>query len=303
MVGGGRRMRMRTAATAIAAMVVSGWAIFGGGAGAALAGGEDVAFVDATNASRQELAGAGALHRSADLDEVARRHAEAMVAAGKLFHNPELAQQVQNWSIVAENVGVGYEPSSIHQAFLDSPSHRANVLDGRVTEMGVGTTISSDGRLWVVEVFRKPAAAAAAPAPAATAAAAPAPAPVRRVRPQATPAPVAPAPVEAAAVEAPAAPVAPPVVVPVAVVVPDTAAVDLTPQPAYVAPPVSARAVVTLGTPTLVSASDSGAPVGSSVVLGAVALWLLVAAGLLRQLPRAVAATPATLRRLAVRSA
>ena len=156
MVGAGRGMRVRLAATALAAVVVSGWALFGGGAGAALAGGEDVAFLDATNASRQELAGVGGLARAADLDEVAQRHAEAMVAAGKLFHNPELAQQVQNWSVVAENVGSGYveDPDGVFAAYMASPGHRRNILTPRFKYLGVDAWRSTDtGRVYAGQVF------------------------------------------------------------------------------------------------------------------------------------------------------
>ena len=157
MVQGGRGSGgwgKRTMAVALLALAVTGWAVVGGGVGGVLADGEASAFLEATNASRQELAGAEPLVRAGDLDAVAQRHAEAMAARGKLFHNPELASQVEGWRIVAENVGVGMDVGAIHQALLDSPSHRANILDARLTQMGLGIHLDGDGSIWVVEVFR-----------------------------------------------------------------------------------------------------------------------------------------------------
>jgi hypothetical protein len=85
---------------------------------------------------------------------------------------------------------------------MNSAPHRANILDKRFTEVGVGVVVA-DGTIWVSEVFRRPATAAAAPAPTRTKApatakpkaassrssAAPAakPAPAARARPAPTP--------------------------------------------------------------------------------------------------------------------
>jgi peptidoglycan hydrolase-like protein with peptidoglycan-binding domain len=59
---------------------------------------------------------------------------------------------------------------------MNSAGHRANVISARFSQVGIGSATSQDGRLWVVEVFRAPAAAPArqaAPAPAPAPAAAP----------------------------------------------------------------------------------------------------------------------------------
>lgn len=43
------------------------------------------------------------------------------------------------WSRVAENIGAGYATAaSVVQGWIDSPGHRANLLDPRVKEIGVG---------------------------------------------------------------------------------------------------------------------------------------------------------------------
>src|SRR5689334_20057494 len=83
------------------------------------AGGEAQTFVDLANVARAGD-GVAALDTAGDLDQVAANHAAAMAAQHKLFHNPALGQQVTNWSLVGENVGVGPDAQTIHQAFLDS---------------------------------------------------------------------------------------------------------------------------------------------------------------------------------------
>lgn len=176
---------------------------------------EESQFVSATNGARASAHLAG-LRVMPDLVDVARRQAAAMASAGRIYHNPNLATDVKNWQVAAENVGRGYDVAQIHGDFMNSPGHRANILNTRVTEIGIGTA-HKDGYLYVAEVFRQPKTAAAAPAPApAPRPPAPKPAPVVVHR---APAPVAPRPAPTPA-PAPApvvapAPVAAPAPVPV----------------------------------------------------------------------------------------
>lgn len=90
-----------------------------------------------------------------DLVAVARGQARRMAARNTLYHNPSLAQQVRNFRWVGENVGYGPSVSLVHNAFMASPGHRANVLDRDYTEVGVGA-VWANGRVWIAEVFRKP---------------------------------------------------------------------------------------------------------------------------------------------------
>lgn len=198
-----RSVRRIIVALTAAAALCTGLALTGGAP--AMAGGDEAAaFVEAINASRASLAGAEALQVQGDLARVAADHAAAMAAKGSIHHNPSLGQQVTGWEVVGENVGVGPDVDTLHRAFLDSPSHRANLLDGRYREVGVGI-VRTNGLLWVVEVFRKPVPVAVAPArPPAPA---PAPAPVVAPVVAAAPAPApAPAPIAVAAPEPAPAP-------------------------------------------------------------------------------------------------
>jgi hypothetical protein len=116
-------------------------------------------FICRVNKARSD-AGEARLRIADDLTRVARKHSRTMAAEGRLHHNPSLGSDVQHWSMLAENVGVGRSVSSLHSALMDSPGHRRNILDSRPTQIGVGV-VESGGRLWVTQVFRRPTLAIA----------------------------------------------------------------------------------------------------------------------------------------------
>jgi hypothetical protein len=136
-----------------------------------------------------------------DLAEVARRHSEDMAARGVLEHNSQLANQVNGWYSLGENVGRGGSADDIHEALMASQTHRDNVL-GDYTEVGVGVAWAGD-IMYLTQVFRTPESAA----PAAYAAAV-GPTPIAEPAPEPTPAPapaaVAPPPAPAPGAVAPA---------------------------------------------------------------------------------------------------
>lgn len=113
------------------------------------------AFVDDTNAARQNHDRRAYAVRD-HLNEVAQRWAEWMAAHRTLRHNPYLESQVHDWSELGENVGVGPGEPSIQSAFMDSSSHRANILSRTFRQVGIGAARGSDGKLYVDEVFRRP---------------------------------------------------------------------------------------------------------------------------------------------------
>ncbi|MGL5829380.1 MAG: CAP domain-containing protein, partial [Angustibacter sp.] len=115
-------------------------------------------FSNLLNSSRRSY-GRRALSRSAELNSVARSWARYMASRNRLAHNPRLTRQVRNWRFVGENVGVGPSTSSLHSALMRSPGHRANILDRDFTQSGIGVAYGH-GRIWVVQVFRKPASSA-----------------------------------------------------------------------------------------------------------------------------------------------
>jgi hypothetical protein len=176
-----RRLASLLVATTVA---VGGLAVT---APAAHASTEESQFTSMANSERSSR-GLRSYSVAGDLVAVARRHAQRMAAAGKIWHNPNLGSEVSGWQAVGENVGMGGSASSIHQAFMNSAAHRANILDTDFTQVGMGTARDSKGVLYITQVFRKPMGAPApAPAPAPRATAAPRPV----YKPAAAPAPVA----------------------------------------------------------------------------------------------------------------
>ena len=130
-------------------------------------------FVTDTNHARAQHA----LHRysvPSDLTAEARRWAAYMARHHTLAHNPNYTRQMCCWSAAGENVGVGSSVGQIQRAFMNSSPHRANILSRTFTQVGIGTARSSDGRLYVDEVFRRPSHSSSVAAPAAAAPVAPA---------------------------------------------------------------------------------------------------------------------------------
>lgn len=116
------------------------------------------AFVSGINAARR-ASRRPQLATSASLTGVARAWAQSMARSNRLAHNPRVTAQVRSWRYLGENVGVGGSAPSLHQAFLRSAPHRANVVSTRYTQVGVGVAYAR-GRMWVVELFERPAAGA-----------------------------------------------------------------------------------------------------------------------------------------------
>ena len=182
-------------------------------------------FVAAINGARAS-AGLPGLAVAGDLAAVAQGQAQRMAASGTLYHNPNLATEVTGYRLAGENVGYGPSTSAIHAAFMASPPHRANILNTRYTQVGVGVVVDGGGVTWVAEVFRQPLSA---PAPVPVA---PAPAPKLTPKPVPPPAPKPAAPTPKPAVPVaqavPAAPSAPPAPQPAAEA---AAAAPTTPPP------------------------------------------------------------------------
>jgi hypothetical protein len=96
-----------------------------------------------------------------DLQSIARSWSQHMASghcsgSDSICHNPSLTSQVHNWRVVGENVGVGPGVSDIETAFMNSSPHRANILDSDYTEVGIGTAVGKDGRVYVTQDFRRP---------------------------------------------------------------------------------------------------------------------------------------------------
>lgn len=101
--------------------------------------------------------GLSALTRDPLLDQVAIEWTEVMAPKGSLSHRTDLRAQVEQrvtteWMRIGENVGWGPSAEWLHQAFYDSPPHRANML-GAYNRVGIGALVESDGDVWVTVNF------------------------------------------------------------------------------------------------------------------------------------------------------
>jgi uncharacterized protein YkwD len=112
-------------------------------------------FIAKVNAARQAN-GQAPYSVMSDLTSVARGHSANMASQQSLYHNPNLTTAVANWQAVGENVGEGPDVADIATAFMQSPEHRANILDHDFTQIGVGVSVDKNGIVWVTEDFREP---------------------------------------------------------------------------------------------------------------------------------------------------
>jgi uncharacterized protein YkwD len=96
----------------------------------------------------------GTLRLDPELSRAARLHTREMVKQDKLYHTPsdKLSKRVTNWTVLGENVGVGGDVQSLHEAFMASPAHADNVLYDSFRHMGVGVVKKGD-RMWVTVIF------------------------------------------------------------------------------------------------------------------------------------------------------
>jgi uncharacterized protein YkwD len=122
-------------------------------------------FVSRINSLRASK-GLNQLQVSGELVGVARAWTDRMVSAGQISHNPNLGSQVSGaWTKLGENVGVGHNVDGLMQAFINSPSHYANLVDPAWTFVGVGVSHAPDGRIYTTHNFMALGSAAPPPSP------------------------------------------------------------------------------------------------------------------------------------------
>ncbi len=108
----------------------------------------------ATNTSRGRF-GAPKLQLNRAMSQVAKHHSMAMAAAGSLFHTADVDVYLHgvHWHVWGENVGfTPGDVASVQQAFMDSPPHRANILNHAFRHVAIGA-VRVDGTLWVTVFF------------------------------------------------------------------------------------------------------------------------------------------------------
>ncbi len=104
--------------------------------------------------------GLTALHWDAALFKAARQHALRMADLNMLEHQlpsepnleRRLAETGAHFSAIAENIAFGRDPQTIHKGWMDSPGHRKNILDPRLTSVGIAA-VHGTGGLFAVQDF------------------------------------------------------------------------------------------------------------------------------------------------------
>lgn len=101
--------------------------------------------------------------RDPALDQVAREKATDMAVNGYFDHvSPTLGTvydmltargMAYKWA--GENIARVPSAQVAHEAFMESPDHRANILSAGYTHVGVGV-VEARGRLYVAQVFMRP---------------------------------------------------------------------------------------------------------------------------------------------------
>jgi uncharacterized protein YkwD len=104
------------------------------------------------NQSRNSV-GLPSLEVNIDLYLKAQGWSSQLASSQRLYHSNLADGNGYNWYRLGENVGYGYSIEQVHNAFMNSSGHRANILDGGYNRIGVGVTRDGGGRYWVVQEF------------------------------------------------------------------------------------------------------------------------------------------------------
>jgi hypothetical protein len=132
------------------------------------------ALIDGTNQNRTDRR-QGTLTPNSTLEKAAKAKAEDMAAKGYFAHNsPEgltpwywLRTAGYDYAYGGENLAINfYDSKDVINAWMNSPAHRANILNNNFTEIGVATAegyYRGTKAVFIVQYFGRPKAVAASP--------------------------------------------------------------------------------------------------------------------------------------------
>jgi uncharacterized protein YkwD len=148
------RTRRRRSASRVATAVILLVTVLALGTTTAFAGlrGQMLAL---TNQSRRAH-GTQALRMDHRVSHKVKHHSRKMARSEALFHTANVPRYLRgrNYNWWGENVGYTYQSDlgSLQRAFMNSRSHRKNVLNDAYDRVGIGVE-RRDGRVWVTLVF------------------------------------------------------------------------------------------------------------------------------------------------------
>jgi len=140
----------------------------------------EATMVKLVNEERRKL-GLSSLATDSQLSDIARAHSAEMRDKNYFLHDsptPALREPMDRYRavvkdtprIVAENIYRVYSYGSAdarrsvseadvragHDALMKSPGHRANILEPRITRLGIGIVANAKGDMWITQMFAKP---------------------------------------------------------------------------------------------------------------------------------------------------
>lgn len=110
----------------------------------------------------RKRAGVGPLQVDDELREVARAHSRDMWVRGYFAHQDpdgrDAADRVRaariRYGLVGENIALAPTLPMVHEGLMNSPDHRANILDARYKRLGIGIVLGGSNGLMVTQNFR-----------------------------------------------------------------------------------------------------------------------------------------------------
>ena len=210
--------------------------------------GSEAGFLSSLN-SQRAAGGLGPLALNGSMTAAADSWALSMATGSFLAHAGDIISGTPSgWTKVGENVGRGQSVTSLTSAFMNSPGHRANIMDASYTHIGIAVyTHPRDGRIYTTHRFAAlpgTAPVAAAPVVAAPVAAAPTAVPTIAPAPTAIPAPPTAVPVQPTPVPATPVPTATPIPPVVSTPEPEPTPIPATATPEPTAAPATPEPVL-----------------------------------------------------------
>lgn len=145
------QMRMRSLSLVLSVSLAGGLLTIGASPVDAMSSLESC-FFSSINAERASVRRASLVLKG-DLVSMARNHSRRMAEDGTIYHNRNLSSEISgSWWAVGENVGMGPSCETLHNAFMASTGHRANIVDRDYNQGGVGIAMQED-TIYVTEVF------------------------------------------------------------------------------------------------------------------------------------------------------
>ena len=124
---------------------------------------EEKGVLDRTNAERR-AAGLAEFVANEKLFQAARGHSMNMARHGQMNHNLDgkgLSERIRDAGYAFRGAGENIawnqrNPADVVRTWMNSSGHRANILSGNYTEIGIGVAINDRGERYWTQVFGRP---------------------------------------------------------------------------------------------------------------------------------------------------